>query len=319
MDKRSFRRGAALAAMVSLLAWAFPSPASDAQAPPERAISCAPHLTETAFALGAGDRIVAADDFSNFPPEAAALPKIGGLYDPNLEKAMALRPDALLLVPSNRGLRDFFSRAGSVRLIECGDANSLASIRETISRLGGVFHREAQAQALLERIDRAFAHIEGRVAQAEAARPAGEAKPSVLMLLARRPGALTNLYAFHADTYLGEQVGRLGFRNAVPADMPLYPQITLEHVLAWNPDVILEVHGRDTLPEDGERLLREDWARLGPLKAAKSPRGVIVLNDKSLTIPGPRVAETFAKLAARLRPDVFPETADELLAEAGKK
>jgi iron complex transport system substrate-binding protein len=276
---------------------------------PERVISCAPHLTEIAFALGAGEQIIATDNYSNYPPEAAALPKVGGLIDPNLEEMLLLRPDALLLPPSQRDVRDFFQRRGSVRMIDCNDANSLASIRDTIRQLGEVFHRQDEATQLLKRLDGVFTRIEAR------ANPPGtpaERKPSILILLARRPGTLNNLYAFHPGTFMGELTTRLGFRHVVPESMPLYPQVTLEHILSWNPDVILEVHGLNNLTPEGEARLREDWRGQRFLEAGQREGGVVILNDASLTIPGPRVAETFARLAVKLRPDVFPESAEEL-------
>jgi ABC-type hemin transport system substrate-binding protein len=110
-------------------------------------------------------------------------------------------------------------------------------------------------------------------------------------------------------------LGGWAFGTSSPRRCPLYPQITLEHILAWNPDVIVEVQGDDAFTPAAEARLREDWRRLPTLRANREG-GVILLSGKSLTIPGPRVGETFAKLAVRLRPDVFSMSEEELLAEA---
>lgn len=63
---------------------------------PERIASIAPSTTEILFALGLGDRVVGVDDYSDFPPEAAAKPRLGGMVDPALESLVATTPDLVL-------------------------------------------------------------------------------------------------------------------------------------------------------------------------------------------------------------------------------
>src|SRR2546426_115914 len=69
------------------------------KATPTRIVSFAPSATEIVFALGAGDRIVATDDFSDFPAEARTLPKLGGTRT-SPEKIVALTPDLILAISS---------------------------------------------------------------------------------------------------------------------------------------------------------------------------------------------------------------------------
>ena len=65
-------------------------------APAQRIVSLAPHLTELVFAAGAGDRLVAASDYSDFPPEAARLPRVASASGIDLERLLALKPDLVL-------------------------------------------------------------------------------------------------------------------------------------------------------------------------------------------------------------------------------
>src|SRR5215210_6736899 len=60
-----------------------------------RVVTLSPNLTEMVFAVGANDRLVGTDDFSNFPIDARGLPKVGGMQ-PNLEKIVQLKPDLVL-------------------------------------------------------------------------------------------------------------------------------------------------------------------------------------------------------------------------------
>ena len=66
-------------------------------APAQRIVSLAPHLTELAFAAGAGDRIVATVEYSDHPDAARNIPRIGDAFRVDLERLVALRPDAVLV------------------------------------------------------------------------------------------------------------------------------------------------------------------------------------------------------------------------------
>src|SRR5438045_4368510 len=67
--------------------------------PIHRVVTLSPNLTEIVFAVGAGDAIVATDDYSDSPPAAKRLPKVGGMQ-PSLERIVAAKPD-LVLAPSS--------------------------------------------------------------------------------------------------------------------------------------------------------------------------------------------------------------------------
>ena len=79
--------------------------------PPMRIVSLLPSLTETVCALGACDRLVAVDRYSNHPAAVRALPRAGGGLDPDLERVLALEPDVVLTdtvrarLPFPRGAR----------------------------------------------------------------------------------------------------------------------------------------------------------------------------------------------------------------------
>ena len=97
-----------LAASYGVRHWAQLDGAPTVAAPPgedtpppaggyHRIISLSPGLTETLFAVGAGDQVVGVTRFCNWPPEAAARPKVGGFLDPNFEAMVALRPDLVVM------------------------------------------------------------------------------------------------------------------------------------------------------------------------------------------------------------------------------
>src|SRR5215213_7239896 len=89
---RVARAAASAAVFVCLLACARER---SAPAQPTRVVTLSPNLTEILYAIGAGQTIVGTDDFSNYPPAAKRLPKVGGMQ-PDIEKIVALGPDLVL-------------------------------------------------------------------------------------------------------------------------------------------------------------------------------------------------------------------------------
>ena len=64
--------------------------------PAKRVVSLSPHNTEIMFEIGAGDRLVGVVDHSDFPPEAASIPSVGGYHQTNVELILSLKPDRIL-------------------------------------------------------------------------------------------------------------------------------------------------------------------------------------------------------------------------------
>ncbi|HEX5864943.1 MAG TPA: ABC transporter substrate-binding protein, partial [Casimicrobiaceae bacterium] len=67
--------------------------------PARRIVSLAPHATELLFAAGAGERVVGVLDPANWPPEAAAVPRVGTAAGLDLERIAALKPDLVVVWP----------------------------------------------------------------------------------------------------------------------------------------------------------------------------------------------------------------------------
>jgi len=65
---------------------------------PKRIVSLSPNLTDMIYALGELDKVVGVTIYSDFPPSAKTLPKVGGWINPNYEAILALRPDLVVLM-----------------------------------------------------------------------------------------------------------------------------------------------------------------------------------------------------------------------------
>ena len=101
-------------------------------APPLRVVSLLPSLTETACELGACERLVAVDRYSNWPATLEKLPKVGGGLDPNVEAIVALKPDLVLISVSSRAGERL--RGLGLRVLQM-EPRTAAQVRDVTTRL----------------------------------------------------------------------------------------------------------------------------------------------------------------------------------------
>ncbi|HEY3127026.1 MAG TPA: ABC transporter substrate-binding protein, partial [Candidatus Limnocylindria bacterium] len=119
---------------------------------PERIVSIGPSITEFLFALGAGPRVVAADDFSDEPAAAKQLEKVGGIKV-NFEKVVSLKPDLVLSVKFSDGTIEKLASAGLLVLVV--DPQSAGDVARTAILLGRAVGSDGNAMArdIQKRID----------------------------------------------------------------------------------------------------------------------------------------------------------------------
>jgi iron complex transport system substrate-binding protein len=259
--------------------------------PPARIVSLVPAVTEMLFAMGAGSLVVGVSSHDAFPPEAAALPRVGALVDPDFERVLSLRPTLVIVYGSQDELIRRLGRAGiePYRYRHGG----LADITSTIRELGRLVGREGAAAGLAAGIETDIDNIRGSVA--------GRRKPATALIFGRENGTLRGIHASAGVGFLHDMLLAAG-GNDVFGDVPRESlQVSVEVLLARQPDVIVEIH-----PSAGwtpERVVREKavWSRLSALPAVRDGR-VHILADDRLVVPGPRVAEALRLIAGAIHP-----------------
>ena len=192
-------------------------------ATPMRIVSLLPSLTETVCVLGACDRLVGTDRFSDWPEQIEALPKLGGFEDVQVERLYALRPDIVLAAQSTRVIDRLESLGLTVLAVE---PRSLADVRRVVGLLGKVLDLPEAASSLLASID---------VKQQKAASlvPAHWHNARVYFEVSE------TLYAAGEASFIGELLQGLGLANIVPATLGPFPKLNPEFIVRANPDIIL--------------------------------------------------------------------------------
>ena len=251
---------------------------------PLRIVSLAPSLTEFLFALGAGDRVVGVTRFCDRPPEAARLPRVGGLVDLDVETVLALRPDLVVAVDSTR-------KRGFLRPLAAAGVPTYWTVLDSEEDVYRVARELAGLVADAEAGERVVADIQRGMAAVEA-RLAGAPERRTLLVYGHEP-----LVVAGAGSFADALIRRAGGVN-VAGDSPLpFPTWSVEEAIRAAPDVILENFVGTTGPGDA-------WDRWQSIPAVRDGR-VHRLTDTAALRPGPALPEALESVARRIHPERF--------------
>lgn len=242
--------------------------------PAARLITLSPHLTELVYAAGAGDRIIATVAFSEYPPAAAELPRIGDAFQLDLERILMLGPDLVLAWDSGN------PRPAVARLQSLGLPVWVSEI-----------HRPEEIALMLERIGRAAGTEEaGQVAAAEirrriealAATYAGRPQVSYFYQIDARP-----LYTIGGDHLIAHSLALCGARNVFAMAGALAPQVTREAVIAADPQAFL---APSLQPGDDPLAEWREWPTLRAVQAG----ALYLLTADAISRATPRLLDAVA-------------------------
>ncbi len=258
------------------LAQAFPRTLTDdlgrsvaIKAAPQRIVAMLPSVTETLCAMNACARLVGVDDYSDYPEQVQRLPKVGGLYNPNPEAILAIRPDLVVVSVYGR-LHETLERAGVTTLAV--KPETYEDIFRTTRLLGRALGIEAQAERLVARIQQEVYALESKAARVPQ-------RPTVYYEIDPTP------YTVGPDSFIGVLISKARGQNIVPKELGLFPQISPELVVQKNPAVIVVTH-----PAAADLARRPGWANLAAIRN-KRICAYTGQQDNLLSRPGPRVAQ----------------------------
>jgi iron complex transport system substrate-binding protein len=256
--------------------------------PVRRIVSLAPNLTETIFALGAGDRLVGDTDYCDYPPEAKTKPHVGGPVNPSLEEVVSLHPDLVLAT------RDI-NREATVQALEqlgiavyATDPRSVEQVLTSTEQLSRVFGTGDAGQALAAQLRQRLADVQDRLATA---------KPkSVLFVVWENP-----LITVGQNTFLADAL-RLGGARSVIETSQDWPNISLEEVVRLQPEYLIfsSAHSADTQRDIAELRHRRGWAEIEALQ-----RDRVIILTEAISRPSPRLVDDIEQLARALHPERF--------------
>ncbi len=260
-------------------------------APPQRIISTAPSFTETLFALGAGDRVIAVSTYCHYPTAVDKLPRIGSYLQPNIEVIAKMKPDLVLVHAEQKQALQQLNGLG-VRTLALRNT-SLEDTLRTVREVGSAVGLESEGVAMEARIRAELAAIEKRTAS--------QPKRTLLFVVGRTPGRLDGMVAVGKGSFLNELIRIAGGQNVLFDSPVTYPKISIEGVMRLTPDVIVDMGDMAVttgVTESHIKSVVKLWEAKQGIDAAKNKKVFAVAAD-IFVVPGPRVAEAaeaFAKM-----------------------
>ena len=270
---------------------------TQATANPQRIVSLAPSITEIVYALGAGDRMVAKTRYCQYPIRSKGLPDVGGITDPSPEAILSHKPDLVLIsdltpVAAYEQLKDLGLNVLPVT------GKGIEGIHGNIQTIAEALGDKRAGKALSLSIQRKLQEVKKRCKDR-----GRESPPKVLMLIG------TNSYfCAGKDSFSGQILQLLGAENIAPESKQNWPQVSMEYILAQNPDIIIVslAHENDELKAAWKQ--KRNWQNHPVWKqvpAVKNNR-VYFLKNNMLTIPGPRITSAASILAQHIHGNKKP-------------
>ena len=247
-----------------------------------RVISLSPSLTRIVLALGAGDVIVGVDRYSQRLQGVGEKPSLGGLFTPDLERAVELRPTLILAVDSAQQRGFLEQMAGRGVRVETFAGGDLDDVLESFERIGRLVGAPEPGRALADDVRSGLERM-GREAPADA--------PSVAVVIETEP-----LYVVGGGSFVDDLIRAAGAANAFGDLEAPYPQVSLETLAERAPDVLLDTTFDANAMDTAAGEARAYWSRF-PFAGR-----VEVLPQGILTLPGPDLVEAARLLRERVHP-----------------
>lgn len=258
---------------------------------PQRIITLSPNLTEIAFALGLGDRIVAVSSDSDYPPQSKDKAKVGSFWQPNIEAIIAAKPDLVITEHFEQQINvsEALNRAKISALVLRFDR--LFHLRQAIQQIGDAAGCRNEAEKIIFDIEDKILLLQAKVKHSK--------DPTVLWVVQTEP-----LRVAGQNTFINDLLKIAGGRNAVRETIQQYPQIDVEGLLAMQPDVIIQsAMGKTSLAEQ-QKEAEKFWAKQNSLTAVKAGKIYVVDSDLVLRL-GPRLPQGIEAIARILHPEKF--------------
>ena len=255
---------------------------------PQRIISLAPSITEIIFALGRDQRLKGATQFSDFPPKAQDLPKVGSYIRLDLERIVALEPDLCFAIKDGNP-KSLVDRVESLGIpVYAVDPRNLASVMETLLEMGRLLNAAQRAHAIVEdmraRIDRVKSVVAGT-----------SSRPKVFFQIGISP-----IVSVGTKTFIHELIVLAGGKNLAQGPTP-YPRFSREQILGLSPDIlIITSMTRGASFED----VKKEWAQWPDLPAVKNDR-ILLVDSNLFDRPTPRLVDALELLLELIHPEAI--------------
>jgi iron complex transport system substrate-binding protein len=249
--------------------------------PAQRIVTLAPHAAESLFAAGAGSKLVGTVDYSDYPPEAKKVPRVGGYSRIDLEAIAALKPDLIMAWESGNNMKQVDKMRALGLTVYVSQPNKMENIADQLERMGQLAGTEAVANAAARQFRQRL----------ESLRAANAGKPKVRVFYQIWKTPLTTV---GGPQIISDAITLCGGSNVFGHLGKMAPTVSVEAVLEANPEAIVATGMGDAKPE-----WLPDWKKWPQLTAVKRDN-LFHINPDIMQRHTPRILDGAEKLCAHL-------------------
>ena len=240
--------------------------------PAERIISLAPHITESLFSAGAGDKIVGVVSFSDYPEAAKKITRIGGYSSINIEKIISLKPDLIVAWSSGSNLQQIKKLSDLGFTVFLSEPHLPLDIAITIQRFGELAGTEKIAIKSAEEFIKHYRELKNRYSNRK--------KVKVFYQIWNKP-----LMTVSGKHLISNIIDLCGGVNIFSDLRTLTPSVSIEAVVASNAEVIVAGQMGETNSD-----WANEWKPWSQLPAVKNDH-IYFVNPDFLHRVGPRILQ----------------------------
>jgi len=257
---------------------------------PQRIVSHVPSVTEILFALGLDEKVVGVSDYCDYPEAAKLKEKVGGFYNPSVEKIVELDPDLVFTYEGEELLMNQLDELEITYIVlQPEDIDGILSNIELIGKVTGV---ESRAEELVEDMQARISYVAERVI--------GTPRPRVFYTYAITD--LNNPWTAGPGSFGDSLISMAGGENIGAKASTPWPQFSIEEVVSSDPEVIIVsvVHGTAVTPIE-ELKLHPAWRETTAIKHDR----IHIIDGNLIERSGPRIVQGLEEMARIIHPELF--------------
>lgn len=251
------------------------------QKPAERVVTLAPHATELVFAAGGGERIVGTVGYSDYPPAAKDIPRVGDHKQIDIERIIALKPDLLIVWLHGNSERQLEHIRKLGIPFFYSEPHKLDDIPHSVQRIGQLLGTEKQAMQTADEQKRQLVKLAAQYRKRSTVR--------VFYQVWSRP-----LYTLNGKHIMTDAIRLCGGENIFAGLSTTSPTVSIESVLSENPEVIITGDRKDKT-----KTSLDIWEPYGTMLAVQR-NNLFSIDADLLNRAGPRLIAGAAAVCEKL-------------------
>lgn len=240
----------------------------------QRIVTLSPAINEIVYALGAGDKVVGNTEYCTYPKTSSSVTKVGGYFNPNLEKILSLQPTIVIMQQNNLKLGKQLNKLGiKTKIVKI---DRLHNIKSSILTLGKLIDKSSEAKNIVDDIESHLAALKGIVTHKK-----------ILIVIGHNTSLVKQIFVVGQNLYFDDIINSSGNHNALQSKRKGQPILNQENIIATNPDIVILLapfmKEKGLTPQD----LIAPWKEL-PIRAGREDQ-IYIIGKKYAGVPSDRL------------------------------